>query len=105
MDTITTAIATNNPSLVKDLLRQGWIVGPNDVKNLLKQTSRCKSGEVLLSRLELSQITIDLKAIRPMSFAKLQSIPYNHAQSPMGLMKQMEEKFEELVDLWDKEIS
>jgi hypothetical protein len=40
-----------------------------------------------------------------MSFAKLQSIPYNHVQSPMGLMKQMEEKFEELVDLWDKEIS
>jgi hypothetical protein len=105
MDTITTAIATNNPRLVKDLIRQGWIVGPNDVKNLLKQTSRCQSAEVLLARLELSQIAIDLKATKPMSFAKLQSLPYNHIKSPMGLMKQMEEKFEELLDLWAKEIA
>lgn len=104
MDTITTAISTNNPKLVKDCVKQEWIIGPNEVENLIKQTSKCQSEGVVVARLELAQIAIDLKSVIPVSFTLLQDMPYNHAQNPRGLMQRMEDKFMELVDMWEKEL-
>jgi hypothetical protein len=104
MQTITTAIATNNPSLVKDLVHQGWIVGPSDVENLIKQTNQCQSAEVFMARMDLSQLLIDMRGVHPMSVEAIQSLPYNHANSPMGAIQRVENKFLELLDLWAKEI-
>ena len=105
MDTINTALATGNPRLVKFLVSQGFIVGPNEVQNLLKRTAICKSPEILDLRLKMSQLLIDLQSIKPMSFIKLQSLPYNHIESPMGPMQEIEEKFLELCDHWEAELT
>jgi hypothetical protein len=105
MDTITTAIASDNPKLVKNLVAQGFLVGPNEVKNLLNRTAICKSPQILDLRLEMSQLLIDLQSIKPMSFTKLQSLPHNHIDSPMGPMQKVEDKFLELCGLWEAEVS
>jgi len=105
MDTITTAIASDNPRLVRTLVSQGFLVGPNEVQNLLKRTAHCKSAEIFDLRLQLSQLLIDIQSIKPMSFARLQSLPYNHADSPMGPMQEVENKFLELCDYWEAELS
>jgi hypothetical protein len=104
METITTAIATNNPKLVKILMSQGWIVGPNDVENLIKQTAQCRSEEVFQARLDLSQLLIDMKTLKPVSVETIQDLPYNHSQNPMGAVQATENKFVELLDLWAKEL-
>lgn len=105
MDTITTAIAPDNPKLVKNLVAQGFIVGPNEVQNLLKRTANCKSPQIVDLRLQMSQLLIDLQSIKPMSLIKLQSLPYNHIESPMGPMQEIEDKFLELCDCWAVEVS
>lgn len=105
MDTITTAIASDNPRLVKNLVAQGFLVGPNEVQNLIKRTVNCKSPQILALRLQMSQLLIDIQSIKPMSFTKLQSLPYNHVESPMGPMQEIEDKFLELCVMWEAELS
>jgi hypothetical protein len=98
------AIATNNPRLVLALINQGWMVLPNDVENLIKQTSRWQSPEIFEARLELSQLLIDMSGVKPMSVEAIQSLPHNHAQNPLGSVQGVENKFIELVELWVKEV-
>lgn len=104
MDTISTAIASDNPRLVKNLVSLGFIVGPNEVQNLLKRTANCKSPEIQDLRLEMSQLLIDIQSIKPMSLERLQSLPYNHVESPMGPMQEIEDKFLELCGYWEAEL-
>ena len=105
MDTINTALATGNPRLVKLLVSQGFIVGPNEVQNLLKRTANCKSPGIIDLRLQISQLLIDLQSIKPMSLQKLQSLPHNHIESPMRSMQEIESKFLELCDHWEAELT
>lgn len=101
MHTLSTAIKKGNPKLVKELINQGFIVGPNDVQDLLIRTADCKNPEIQRLRLDISQLFIDVQTKKPMSLNKVQSLSYNHSLNPMGTIQQIENKFIELCSLWE----